>query len=162
LAIPTLVYASGVGGKSKVKIGNERVVGARLVDDRIPGGHAMAVLLLSGSSGKGGLSVYSLALLNLSSGEVVKMVEIGNGTAAALSISKKAVVVVRQLLACLLSMLIRSHSPTLHPLCTSSPPPSNHSMHLSVTFLPILARHYPPSPSLADYSLTPPPNHLVM
>lgn len=51
------------------------------------------VLLLVAGLGKG-MSSYSLAMLSLRTGEVVKRVDIGNGQEAALSVSSKAVVVV--------------------------------------------------------------------
>lgn len=97
LSIPSLVLGSGSTRKDKSNHGNERVVEARLVDRRTSPGHAMAILLLSGLAGKGGSSTYSIALLNLSSGEMDKRVDVGSGTAASLSISSKAVVVVRPL-----------------------------------------------------------------
>jgi len=94
LSIPSLVLGSGITRKDKSNHGNERVVEARLVDRRTSPGQAMAVLLLSGLAGKGGLSTYSIALLNLTTGEMDKRVDVGSGTAASLSISSKAVVVV--------------------------------------------------------------------
>jgi hypothetical protein len=51
------------------------------------------VLMLVAGLGKG-TSNYSLAMLSLRTGEVVKRVDIGNGQEAALSVSSKAVVVV--------------------------------------------------------------------
>lgn len=51
------------------------------------------VLLLLAAAGKV-LSSYSLAMLSLRTGEVVKRVEIGNGQDASLSTSRNAVVVV--------------------------------------------------------------------
>lgn len=95
LSIPSLVLGSGITRKDKSN-GNGRVVEARLVDRRTsPGpGQAMAVLLLSGLAGKGGLTTYSIALLNLTTGEMDKRVDVGSGTAASLSLSSRAVVVV--------------------------------------------------------------------
>lgn len=100
LSLPSLVPGSDTTRDDKSNHGNERVVEARLVDRRTSPGHAMAVLLLSGLAGKGGSSTYSIALLNLSSGEMDKRVEVGSGTAASLSISFKSVVVVRRLPSC--------------------------------------------------------------
>jgi hypothetical protein len=51
------------------------------------------ILLLIAGTGKG-LSSFSLVMLSLISGEVVKRVEAGSGQEAGLSVSSRAVVVV--------------------------------------------------------------------
>jgi len=90
LSIPTLKYCSSIR-KSKVKAGAEKVISAKLVGGVSADGPS--VLLLVAGLGKG-MSSYSLALLSLRTGEVIKRVDIGNGQEAALSVSGKAVVVV--------------------------------------------------------------------
>ena len=89
ISIPTLIYSSI--RKSKVKAGTEKVVSAEFIGGVSADGPL--VMLLVAGLGKG-MSSYSLAMLDLKSGEVVKRVDIGNGQDAAFSVSGKAVVVV--------------------------------------------------------------------
>ena len=90
LSIPTLKYSSSIR-KSKVKGGAEKLVSARFVGGVSADGPS--VLFLVAGLGKG-MSSYSLAMLSLRTGDVVKRVDIGNGQEAVLSVSGKAVVVV--------------------------------------------------------------------
>jgi hypothetical protein len=90
LSIPTLIHSNSLR-KPKVKAGAEKVVSARFIGGVSADGPL--VLLLLAGLGKG-MSSYSLAMLSLRTGEVVKRVEIGNGQEAALSVSGRAVVVV--------------------------------------------------------------------
>ena len=90
LSIPTLRYSSSIR-KSKVKAGIEKVVSAEFIGSVSADGPL--VLLLIAGLGKG-MSSYSLAMLSLRTGEVVRRVDIGSGQEAALSVSGKAVVVV--------------------------------------------------------------------
>jgi hypothetical protein len=89
LSIPNLIYSSI--RKPKVRPGAEKVVSAEFIG-RVSSEGPMVLLLIAGL-GKG-MSSYSLAILSLRTGEVVKRVDIGNGQEAALSVSGKAVVVV--------------------------------------------------------------------
>jgi hypothetical protein len=90
LSIPTLIHSNSIR-KSKVQAGAEKVVSAKLIG-RVPADGPLVLLLIAGL-GKG-MSSYSLAMLGLRTGEVVKRVDVGNGQEAALSVSSKAVVVV--------------------------------------------------------------------
>ena len=90
LSIPTLIHSNSLR-KPKVKTGAEKLVSAKFIGSVLADGPL--VLLLVAGLGKG-MSSYSLAMLSLRTGEVVKRVDTGNGQEAALSVSSRAVVVV--------------------------------------------------------------------
>ena len=70
------------------KKGAEKVISAKFID---AAQGPMVLLLLE--SGKG-MSSFSLAMLDLKSGEVIMRTDVGNGEEAELSVSKRAIIVV--------------------------------------------------------------------
>jgi hypothetical protein len=90
LSISTLTYSAGIR-KGKSQYGSEKVISAKFMD--APTTEGPLILLLIAGTGKG-LSSFSLVMLSLISGEVVKRVEAGSGQEAGLSVSSRAVVVV--------------------------------------------------------------------
>ena len=66
----------------------EKVISAKFIDAALG---PMVLLLLK--SGKG-MSSFSLAMLDLRSGEVIKRIDVGHGDGAGFCASKKAIVVV--------------------------------------------------------------------
>jgi hypothetical protein len=90
LSIPTLIHSNSLR-KPKVKAGAEKVVSAKFIGSVLADGPLMLLLIAGPVKG---MSSYSLAMLSLRTGEVVKRVDIGYGQEAALSVSSKAVVVV--------------------------------------------------------------------
>lgn len=90
ISISTLAYSAGIR-KPRVKAGAGKVMSAKLIGSASAGG-PLALLLIAGLEKE--MSSFSLAMLSLRTGEVIKRVEIGDGQEAALSVSSKAVVVV--------------------------------------------------------------------
>ena len=88
LSIPSLTYAPGIR-KASLTRGAEKVVSAQFID----AAEGNMVLLLLAGSGKG-MSSFSLAMLDLRSGEVIKRIDVGHGDGAGFCASKKAIVVV--------------------------------------------------------------------
>jgi hypothetical protein len=156
LSVPTLKYTSSIR-KSKNKAGTEKVVSARFIGGVSTDGPL--VLLLVAGLGKG-MSSYSLTMLSLRTGEVVKRVVIGNGQEADLSVSNRAVVVVSLALSVRCELTSRQCH-TLPPHCFSSTlPPSNHSARHCTTSHQS-APHFPLSPSPVAWSHIQPPIHPV-
>jgi hypothetical protein len=90
LSITTLRYPSQAGKTMKdVKVESVRLIdGGGLKDE-----YGTVALLLLSRHGKG-TSDFSLAILSLKSGEVVKRVDVGSGTAGSMSVSSRAIVIV--------------------------------------------------------------------
>jgi hypothetical protein len=158
LSIPSLIHSNSIR-KPKVKAGAEKVVSARFIREESADGPL--ILLLIAGLGKG-MSSYSLAMLSLRTGEVVKRVDIGNGQEAALSVSSRAVVVVS---------LSTQVSYGADEKAMSHPIPSLHffeattlePLHPSLTDLPSTSRLSIPTFTLSGrllaYTTSNPPRH---